>query len=45
MLIKLEWTVYIGGKLFDLMTDEQVEELIQTYKVILIDAKRGLIEF
>jgi hypothetical protein len=41
----LKWTVYICGKLFDVMTDEQVSELIQTYKVILIDSKRGIVEF
>jgi hypothetical protein len=41
----LKWTVYMHGKLFDVMTDDQVVELIQVYRVILIDAKRGIIEF
>lgn len=42
---KLKWTVYVGGRLLDVMTDEQVEEMVQIWKVVLIDARRGLIEF
>ena len=45
MLTKFRWTVYIGGRLYDIMTDEEVEELIQIWRVILIDTNRGLIEF
>ena len=45
METKLLWTVYISGTLFDLLTDSEVEELIQVYKIILIDSRRGIIEF
>lgn len=45
METKFLWTVYIGGRLFDLLTDSEVEEIIQVWKVVLIDSKRGLIEF
>lgn len=42
---RFRWTVYVGGRLFDVMTDEQVGELVQTWKIVLIDTRRGLIEF
>lgn len=41
----LTWTVYVDGKLFDLMTDEEVEGMIATYKIVRIDSWWGVIEF
>ena len=45
MLTKFRWTVYIDGVLFDIMTDSEVEELIQQFDVKVIDSDTGLIEF
>ena len=45
MLTKFRWTVYLNGALFDVMTDSEVEELIQLYDVKHIDSTIGLIEF
>lgn len=41
----LIWTVYVGGELFDLMTDTEVEELLEKWKVIRINSAFGVIEF
>jgi hypothetical protein len=45
MLTKFKWTVYVNGELFDIMTDRDVEHLVQVYKVTEIDTERGLIVF
>lgn len=45
MLTKFRWTVYIDGVLFDVMTDSEVEELIQQFDVKVINSDIGLIEF
>lgn len=45
VLTKYRWTVYICGKLWDIMTDEEVEDLIEVYKISRIDSERGLVEF
>lgn len=45
MLTKFRWTVYLNGALFDVMTDDQVSVLIDSYRVIRIDAVLGVIEF
>ncbi len=45
MLTKYTWTVYVDGDLFDVMTDQEVEDLIGNWKVKNIDAELGLIEF
>ncbi len=45
MLTKFKWTVYINGDLYDVMTDEEVDELMKVYKATKVDAIVGVIEF
>lgn len=45
MQTKFRWTVYLNGELFDVMTDSDVEKLIEVYVVKHIDSTIGLIEF
>ncbi len=44
-MIVLVWTVYVQGELFDLMTNDEVEELIGAWAVKRIDSARAVIEF
>lgn len=44
-LTKFQWTVYVDGQLFDIMTDAQVEELLDVVNIVRIDSERGLILF
>jgi hypothetical protein len=41
----LIWTIYVNGELFDLMTNDEAEDLIASWKVSKIDSERGVIEF
>lgn len=45
MLTRFQWTVYVDGRLFDIMTDAQVEELLDVFNIVRIDSERGLILF
>lgn len=45
MLTKYAWTVYMDGRIFDIMTNEEVEEVLSVWKVHKIDTERGVIEF
>ncbi len=45
MLTKYTWTVYVCGQLYDIMTNEQVEELIGVWRVGRIDSASGVVEF
>lgn len=42
---KYNWTVYVDGELFDILTDDEAEDLVAAWKVKRIDATRGVIEF
>ena len=44
-LTKYAWTVYMNGELFDVMTNEEVEEIVGAWKVLRIDTEHGVIEF
>lgn len=41
----LIWTVYVKGELFDLMTDDEVRELISAWDVKRIDCEHSVVEF
>jgi|KBSSwiStaDraftv2_1062776.scaffolds.fasta_scaffold11980_4 hypothetical protein len=45
MLTEYTWTVYVGGELYDIMTDEEVEGLISYLKITRIRSACGVIEF
>ncbi len=45
MLTKYPWTIYVNGELFDIMTDQEVEDVISEWKVVRIDTELGVIEF
>ena len=45
VLTKYTWTVYVGGQLFDIMTDDEVDGVLSTWIVTKIDKDRGVIEF